>query len=163
MKTLVVTFNLMVLITTLSNAQTVKNYTLQDINNLKVDLYDLQGESMTVLDFWTTWCRPCKKAIPELNKIYAQYKAKGVQIIGINCDGPRTVAKVPGVSQSFQIEYPVLIDINSDILNSLNLSIFPTLVILDSKYKIKYIHEGFVPGDEEEIIEAINKQLNQPN
>ena len=144
-----------------SRAQTVKNYTLQNIQNEKVDLYDLKGEAITVLDFWTTWCNPCKKAIPQLNITYDKYKEQGVQIIGINCDGPRTVAKVPGVSQSFQIEYPVLIDINSDILNALNLSNFPTLVILDGNNRVKYMHEGFVPGDEEEIIEAIESQLKK--
>lgn len=152
---------LLLLVSFLAQAQTVRNYTLQNVNNEKVDLYDLKGESITVLDFWTTWCKPCKKAIPQLNILYEEYKEQGVQIIGINCDGPRTVAKVPGVSHSLQIKYPVLIDINSDILNALNLSNFPTLVILDSNNKVKYMHEGFVPGDEEEIAEAIQNQLKK--
>lgn len=151
---------LMVLVSSSTWAQTVKNYTLQDVNNEKVNLYDLKGENLTVLDFWTTWCRPCKKAIPELNKIYAEYESKGVQIIGVNCDGPRTVAKVPSVSKAMQIQYPVLVDINSDLLNSLNLGNFPTLVILNSKNQIEYMHEGFVPGDEEEIKSAIEEFLN---
>ena len=142
-------------------AQVVKNFTLQDIDNEKVNLYDLQGESITVIDFWTTWCKPCKKAIPELNKIYTDYKDKGVQIIGVNCDGPRTIAQVPGVSNAMQIRYPVLLDINSDVPNSLNIGSFPTLIIIDSKHRIKYFHEGFVPGDEEEIIGAIDKLLNK--
>jgi len=142
-------------------AQVVKNYSLRDLDNQLINLYDLKGESITVLDFWTTWCRPCKKAIPELNKIFQEYKDKGVQIIGVNCDGPRTVAKVPGVSNVLQIEYPVLIDINSDIPNSLNLSNFPTLVILDQSNKIKYFHEGFIPGDEAEIVSAIENLLNK--
>lgn len=144
-----------------ANAQVVKNYSLRDINNELVNLYDLKGETLTVLDFWTTWCKPCKKAIPELNKIYQAHKDSGVQIIGVNCDGPRTTAKVPGVSRSLQIEYPVLLDINADILNALNLSNFPTLIILDSKNKIKYFHEGFVPGDEADINAAIEKLLSK--
>ena len=148
-------------ITGLTFGQTVKNYTLQDVNNEKVLLHDLKGTSITVIDFWTTWCKPCKKAIPELNKIYADYKDKGVQIIGINCDGPRTIAKVPGVSQSLQISYPILVDVNSDVMNSLNLSNFPSLVIIGSNNKVKYIHEGFIPGDEEEIIEAIEHALKK--
>jgi cytochrome c biogenesis protein CcmG/thiol:disulfide interchange protein DsbE len=152
---------ILTLISVTSNAQTVRNYSLQTISNEKVDLYDLKGETITVLDFWTTWCKPCKKAIPQLNILYEEYKDQGVQFIGINCDGPRTVAKVPGVSQSLQIQYPVLIDINSDILNALNLSNFPTLVILDKDNKVKYMHEGFIPGDEEEIAEAIQNQLKK--
>ena len=143
-----------------ASAQTVKNYTLQNSSNEKVNLYDLKGEKLTVLDFWTTWCRPCKKAIPELNKIYEEFKGQGVQVIGMNCDGPRTVAKVPSVSKALQIQYPILIDLNSEVLNALNLSSFPSLVIMDQNNKVKYIHEGFVPGDEKEIKEAIESQLN---
>ena len=144
-----------------ASAQVVKNYTLRDVNNQTVSLYELKGETITILDFWTTWCRPCRKAIPELNKIYDQYKDQGVNIVGVNCDGPRTVAQVPGVTRSLQIQYPVLMDVNSDIPNSLNLSNFPTLIILDQKNKIKYFHEGFIPGDEEEIISAIDKLLSK--
>ncbi|MFY0654568.1 MAG: TlpA family protein disulfide reductase [Cyclobacteriaceae bacterium] len=144
-----------------ANAQVVKNYSLRNIDNELVSLHDLKGESVTVIDFWTTWCKPCKKAIPELNKIFSSYQDKGVQIIGVSCDGPRTVAKVPGVSSTLQIQYPVLIDVNSDISNSLNISSFPTLIIMDQKNKIRYIHEGFTPGDEEEIVAAIEKQLNK--
>lgn len=143
-----------------SNAQVVKNYSLRDLDNQVVNLHDLKGESITIIDFWTTWCRPCKKAIPALNEIYETYKEKGVQIIGVNCDGPRTVAKVGGVSNALAIQYPILIDINSDIPNSLNIGSYPTLVILDQKNKIKYFHEGFVPGDEEEIVSAIEKLID---
>ncbi len=143
------------------NAQVVKNYTLQNLDNQRVNLHDLKGEKITVIDFWTTWCRPCRKAIPELNKIYKAYKGQGVQVIGINCDGPRTVAKVPGVSRTLEIEYPVLIDINSDVINSLNPGNFPTLIILDRDNKIQYFHEGFVPGEEEEFIAAIEKLLKK--
>ena len=142
-------------------AQVVKNYALRDLENQLVNLHDLKGESITVIDFWTTWCKPCRKAIPELNKIYQTYKDQGVNIIGISCDGPRSVAKVEGVSKSLQMQYPVLIDINSDVMNSLNLVSFPTLVILDQKNKIQYFHEGFVPGDEEEFISAIEKLLKK--
>lgn len=154
-----VVFIISVLIGLNVNAQIVKNHTLQDINNNKVSLYDLKGDKITILDFWTTFCAPCKKAIPELNQIYSDYKEEGVQVIGVNCDGPRTVAKVPSMSQALQIQYPVLVDINSDIFNSLNLSAYPTLIIFDKKNKIKYMHEGFIQGDEETIIKAIKKQL----
>lgn len=142
-----------------ANAQVVRNYTLQTIDNEKVNLLDLKGEKVTVLDFWTTFCRPCKKAIPELNKIYEEYKDQGVQVVGVNCDGPRTVAKVPGVSNTLKIQYPVLIDVSSEVFNSLNFSELPTLIIINEKNRIEYIHEGFIPGDEEEIKEAINSAL----
>jgi len=120
---------------------------------------ELKGEQVTLIDFWTTWCKPCKKAIPELNKIFESYHEKGLQIIGINCDGPRSVAKVAPFSKSLHIKYPVLIDIDSELMKNLNLSSFPSILIVDRKGKIRYVHEGYIMGDEEILIEEIEKLI----
>jgi len=141
------------------SAQNVKNFELKDIeNNIRV-YQEIKGEKLTLIDFWATWCKPCNKAIPELNKIYGLFKNKGVEIIGINCDGPRSVSKVAPLSKSLNIEYPVLIDINSEIKTELNIIALPTLLIVDTYGKVLWIHEGFVPGDTEIIISEIEKLL----
>ena len=140
-------------------AQHVKNFELKDIENNFQNYNDLKGDKLTLIDFWATWCKPCTKAIPELNKIYDLYKAKGVEIIGINCDGPRSVSKVGPLSKSLQIQYPVLMDINSDIQTELNVTAFPTLLIVDNSDKIVWVHEGYVTGDSEIIIAEIEKLL----
>jgi len=141
------------------NAQTLNNFHLKDVENKSRSYSELKGEKLTVIDFWASWCEPCKKAIPELNKIYELYKAKGVQIIGINCDGPRSVSKVAPLVKSLQIIYPVLMDINSEVMNNLNLTALPTLILVNGKGKIVWIHEGFVSGDTENIINEIEKNL----
>lgn len=141
-------------------AQTVTDFQLKDIENTTRNYSELKGEKLTLIDFWTTWCKPCNKAIPELNKIYATYKDKGVAIIGISCDGPRSIAKVAPLSKSLQIQYPILLDIDSEIKNRLNLMAFPTLILVNSKGKIIWIHEGFVSGDAELIIAELERNLN---
>ena len=141
------------------SAQQVRNFTLNDLDNKQQSFNELKGEKLTILDFWATWCRPCNKAIPELNKIYNEYKNKGVNVIGINCDGPRSIAKVAPLVKTLQIEYPILIDMNIQLMSELNLSAYPTLVIVNSSGKIVWIHEGFVQGDEIVISDEIAKQL----
>ena len=140
-------------------AQTVANFEFKNIENKTQTYNELKGEKLTLIDFWATWCKPCNKAIPELNKIYSLYKDKGVEIIGINCDGPRSVSKVAPLSKSLKIQYPVLIDINSELKTELNILGLPTLVMVNAKGKIVWIHEGFVSGDEGIIIAEIEKQL----
>ena len=142
-------------------AQTVTTFEFKDIENNTRTYNELKGEKLTLIDFWATWCNPCNKAIPELNKIYDSYKDKGVEIIGINCDGPRSVSKVAPLSKSLQIKYPILIDINSELKSELNIIAFPTLIMVDPKGKIVWIHEGFVSGDTETIISEIEKQLKE--
>lgn len=141
-------------------AQMVRNFELKDIENTIRSYDELKGEKLTLIDFWATWCKPCNKAIPELNNIYDLYKSKGVEIIGINCDGPRSVSKVGPFTKSLSIKYPILIDINSEVRNELNAIAFPTLLIVNSKGQVVWIHEGFVTGDAEVIIAEIEKQLN---
>ena len=142
------------------NAQTVNNFQLKDINNSSRSFTELKGEKLTLIDFWATCCKPCNKAIPELNKIYQQYIEKGVQIIGINCDGPRSISKVAPFTKSLQIKYPVLLDINSEVMNNLNISAFPTLIIVNSRGKIVWIHEGYAEGDNLRITAEIDKYLS---
>ena len=141
------------------NAQTVRNFELKDINNINRSFTELRGENLTLIDFWATWCSPCKKAIPALNKIYKEYSDKGVEIIGINGDGPRSVAKVLPFSKALRIEYPVLLDMNSELMTELNLVNFPSLIIVNSSDEIIWTHEGYSSGDDEIIREVIEENL----
>lgn len=142
------------------NAQTVSNFRLKDITNTYRSFEELKGTRLTVIDFWATWCKPCKEGIPELNKIYQTFKDRGVNVIGINCDGPRSVSKVMPMVNSLQIKYSILLDINSEVMNKLSLSAFPTLILVDPSGKIVWIHEGFVEGDTRTITSQIEKYLS---
>ena len=142
-------------------AQSIKNFSLKDTQNINHSYEELKGEKLTVIDFWATWCKPCLKAIPELNILYNEFKDKGLAFIGINGDGPRSVAKVGPMSKSLQIAYPVLLDIDTTVKTQLNLSAFPTLILVNQKGKIVWIHEGYVSGDEKEIKSQIEKYTNE--
>jgi thiol-disulfide isomerase/thioredoxin len=156
----IIYFAIVFCITLQLQAQTIKNFSLKDTQNTTKNYEDLKGEKLTVIDFWATWCKPCLKSIPAINAIYEQYKDKGVSFISINCDGPRSIAKAGPISQSLKIQYPVLLDIDSTVKTQLNLSAFPTLIIVNAKGKIVWFHEGFVPGDEIEITAQIEKYRN---
>ena len=137
------------------NAQQVSDFQLKDLQNKSQNFSDLKGEKITVIDFWATWCKPCLHAIPELNKLYAEFKDQGVNFIGIACDGPRSIAKVAPLAGSLQIKYSVLLDINAEIKTRLNVMSLPTLLIVNEKGKIIWQHEGYLLGDEVKIRDKI--------
>ena len=139
--------------------QVIEDFTLDDIENEPMSLSELQGDQLTVIDFWATWCKPCTKAMPKLNTLYNKYKDQGVAMIGISCDGPRSVAQVPSVASNLDIDYTILKDIDCEVMNDYQYQAFPTLLILDSDNEVVYVHEGFSKGDEEEIEEAITSRL----
>lgn len=139
--------------------QTLRGFTLPNINNININFNDIKGKKLTVVDFWATWCKPCMKAIPKLSHLSSKYRPKGVQFIGINGDGPRNMAKVGPLTRALQIDYLVLLDPDLTIFQDLNVSTFPTLLILNENNEIIWRHEGFLEGDERLIEEAILNNL----
>ncbi len=141
-------------------SQQVDDFSLESVDNELLSLDEIKGEHLTVIDFWATWCKPCTKAMPKLNDLYTKYQDQGVSMIGISCDGPRSISKVGLVSSSLGIDYHILKDIDCDVMKTYQFQAFPTLIILDENNEIVWVHEGFLAGDEDIIDEAISSRLN---
>lgn len=143
-------------------AQTeVHNFRLKNLNNRTVSYKQLKGDSLTVIDFWATWCKPCVKSIPKLVDMYDQLKDQGVQFIGISVDGPRNQSKIKPFSKSLGIDYPVLLDQENNVMSRLRVNVVPTLLIINRKDKIVHYSEGYTAGEEKIIKQTILKYLNQ--
>jgi len=134
-------------------------FRLKDLSNQWKEYDDLKGPRLTVIDFWATWCQPCVQAIPHLNTMSALYAERGVAFIGVSVDGPRNQSKISPFIKSMGVSYPILRDINSELMSELNVSAVPTLLIYDSSGKLVHTHEGFRPGDEVLISEMIESSL----
>lgn len=142
------------------NAQgSAYDFTLKDTDNRSVSLSEISGKYLTVIDFWATWCQPCIRSLPKLEELSETYKEHGVGFIGISVDGPRNLSKVKPFARSMGIAYPVLLDPNGELMGELNVTAVPTLLILDSHYRILNMHEGFSAGDEVTIQEEIERYL----
>lgn len=139
--------------------QTVPNFRLKNLENETVRFEKLKGEKLTVIDFWATWCKPCIKSIPKLVALNDIFEEKGVQFIGISVDGPRNQAKVKPFARSKGIDYPVLLDINKEVMSRLRVQVVPTLLIVNSEKEIVHYIEGYQPGEEKIIRKKISEQL----
>jgi len=139
----------------------IYDFRLRDIDQKMVNLSDIQGEKLTVIDFWATWCQPCIRSLPKLVEMSKDFESEGVQFIGISVDSPRNLSKVKPFSRSIGITYPVLLDPSGELMGELNVMSVPTLMIVDEDLNLLYIHEGFSAGDEIGIREEIEKQLKE--
>jgi len=137
------------------------NYTLNDVEGNEVDLANIRGTNLTVLDFWASWCKPCLKAIPKLIELSKKYESSNVNFIGINEDSPRNISKVAPLANSLGINYPVLLDSDQELMNDFLVNTLPTLIILGKNGKVVFTHIGYSNGDEILIEETINKLLNE--
>lgn len=137
------------------------DYEFKSPDNQYHTLNEFQGEELTIIDFWATWCKPCVKAMPELNGLYNAYKDKGVGMIGLSVDSPRNVAKIGPFVRSMGIDYPVLLDLDQKLMGEYNVVAIPTLIVLNDKGEVLYKHTGYQPGDKTILKNKLESLLAQ--
>jgi len=130
------------------------DFTLSDLQKNKITLSGLRGK-VVLVEFWATWCPPCKEMIPELNAVYARYKDKGVVILGVSMDrGGDVPSTVSSFAKEHAIAYPVLID-DGDASSLYNVAGIPALFIVDKNGGVAGKHTGFIPGLAETLSQEI--------
>ena len=119
------------------------DFTLKTIDGEEVSLSDFEGK-VVLLDFWATWCPPCRRGVPDLVEIQKKYKDELV-IIGISLDNQSTVADIEPFIEEYGINYPVVLG-NQQVVNDYgNIQAIPTSFIIDQSGNIKQTHVGLVP------------------
>ena len=149
---------LMLIVTTIWAQE--PDFRLRDLENQWKEYSDLKGSELTVFDFWATWCQPCIRSIPLINEMAQEFESKGVNFIGVSIDGPRNQSKIKPFLQSMGVEYPVIRDMDSELMSDLGVTAVPTLLMYDSKGDLIFFHEGFRPGDEEIVRSHIEMHLD---
>lgn len=130
----------------------------RDTDGKTIRLSDYLGKQVVLLDFWSTYCEPCKAEMPHLRRFYDAYKAKGFTVLAISMDGPETVAEVPAFAKRNGMTFPVVLDEDSSIASLYNpKKSAPLSVLIDKSGKVVKVHEGYNSGDEV----ALEKHLRE--
>lgn len=111
------------------------DFTLKDLKGVEVTLKKFRGK-VVLLNFWATWCSPCRIEIPSMVELYKKYKDRGLEIIGVNLDklGKSEVEKF---SLEHKINFPVLLNPAGNIAALYGVVALPTTIFLDRYGKIK--------------------------
>jgi peroxiredoxin len=135
------------------------DFTLEDLTGKKVTLSQYMG-SVVVLDFWATWCPPCRMSIPELVKLQDEYKDKGLVILGVSVDSSDTNnSYLSSFKEKFKINYNILrVDeiTTKKYFGESEISI-PTLFIVNREGMVVDMHPGYTPGAVEKSLKNIFK------
>ena len=133
----------------------IPNLDLKLLNGKKTSVYRLLESGPLLIDFWATWCKPCKILMQHLNQYHNEYKEKGFKVVMINQDTPRSLGKVKSYINSKNYDFLVSIDPNQQIAKKLNGQIMPNLILINQDGTIQWRHQGYMPGEEIEIKEQI--------
>jgi len=125
------------------------NFTLPDLAGKKVELKSLLGKGPVFIHFWATWCVPCQEEMPYLEKIYQKDKAKGLVVVAISTDDPKTVNKVKPFIKGRRFTFLVLLDTAQEVANLYHVQdVMPTDYLIDPKGIVRKIYSGYKAGDE---------------
>jgi|GEM_PF-995595 thiol-disulfide isomerase/thioredoxin len=136
------------------------DFTLKDLGGKAVKLSQFRGHPV-VVDFWATWCEPCREQIPELKRLYDEYhKTTGLVIVGVACDTVQGEGAkvVPPFVKELAIDYPILLA-NDDVLEQFDVIALPTTVFILPSGKIAGRLRG--AGPKEELSAAVRQLLMQ--
>jgi thiol-disulfide isomerase/thioredoxin len=133
------------------------DFTLQDLNGKSVSLSGLRGKTV-LLEFWATWCPPCRASVPDIEKIHLAYKDKGVVVLAVSVDddgwdGVRTFVRQNGIT------YTVLQG-NEEVMVKYQVRSIPMLLIVDREGVVARRYYGF--GSDEELEKDLKAVLAPP-
>ena len=131
---------------------------LKTFDGQNVDLQDyvLEQDKMTILTFWASWCKPCKKEMDNISYLLPDWQEEyDIQVVAVTIDEVRNLGKAKSIAISKEWEYTFLSDSNQESMRQLNFQAIPHTFLIDKEGNIIYSHTGYVDGDEYKLEEKI--------
>jgi len=161
MRKLFLTITAIALFSTLSVAQsrTLPSVDVKTLDGENINITAIENDgNPIVISFWATWCKPCKKELNNISEVYEDWQDEtGVKVIAISIDNSRSMAKVSPYVNASDWDYEVYLDPNGDLKRAMGVSTVPHTFLLNAKKEIVWQHKGYVDGDEDELLEQIEK------
>lgn len=139
-------------------ARPASDFALRSLSEQNIRLSEQLGE-VVVLNFWATWCGPCRQEMPLLDGIYAKYRRAGLVLLGITID--QDVQQAAEMATTLGVSYPVLLDVRNEVAKAYELGTLPLTVLIDREGTVRYVSEGFKPGYEKRYTEQLRELLNE--
>lgn len=117
---------------------TANDFTLKSLDGDEYTLSNLKNQ-VIIVDFWATWCPPCRKEIPHLIEIYNKYKDNGLIILGISTEEKGTLE---AFRREYNINYPILLGTN-EVFQKFGVSSIPHTLFIDKKGKVRKVQIGY--------------------
>lgn len=157
-KILILTFLLFLLVSTRAYSQAY-DFDLQDIDGNSVKLSDLLKKGPVFLQFWASWCVPCKEEMKVLNELYGKYKDSGFVYVGVSIDDQKTTSKVKPFIESKGYKFTVVYDPDKNVFTNFGGQDPPFSVFLDTKGNVIKTYSGYIQGDETKLESDIKSAL----
>jgi len=134
------------------------DFTLKSRSGENVKLSELRGD-VVMINFWASWCAPCRQEMPLLEDMYKKYNDLGFVLLGVNVE--EDSSKASELLREVPVSFPVLYDTTNDVTKLYKVVAMPSTVMVDRDGNMRYLHRGYLPGYEEEYIKQIKELVRE--
>jgi thiol-disulfide isomerase/thioredoxin len=133
-------------------------FSLKSRSGDMVSLDQLKGQ-VVMINFWASWCGPCRTEMPLLDQMYKRYSSLGFTLIGVNVE--EDIRDAEKLLASMPVTFPVVFDRQSTVSKLYDVNAMPSSVFIDRKGNVRYLHRGYKNGDEGEYLNQIRALLKE--
>ena len=123
-----------------------------------VRLADLKGQ-VVMINFWATWCGPCRQEMPLLEQLHAKYEPLGFTLLGVNVEPDSALAAE--FLQRVPVSFPILFDRESKVSEQFGVEAMPSTVLIDREGRVRHVHRGYKPGDESTYADLVRSLVKE--
>jgi peroxiredoxin len=134
------------------------DFTLRTADGRNLRLQEQRGQ-VVLLNFWASWCGPCKQEMPHLNRLYDKYRASGFVLLGVNIDDDARAASNSAVKLG--LRFPVLLDADKAVSRLYDLGSMPATVLIDRDGRVRFLHRGYREGVEDDYERQIRELVKE--
>jgi len=134
------------------------DFTLKTAEGRNLRLQEQRGQ-VVMVNFWASWCGPCKQEMPHLNRLFGKYQASGFTLLGVNVDDdPR---QATAVAARMGLKFPVLLDADKAVVKRYDMGSMPATVLIDRDGRVRYLHRGYREGMEASYEQQIRELVKE--
>lgn len=134
------------------------DFTLKSKHDGNVRLSEQRG-NIVLVNFWASWCGPCREELPKMEELYQEYQDLGFEILAVNVDDEESKADV--LLKDIEVTFPVLYDTKGEVSELYDVSAMPTTVMIDRDGNQRLLHMGYRAGDEVKYEKAIKLLMRE--
>jgi len=138
--------------------QTAPDFALKSSTGENMRLSEYRGD-VVMINFWATWCGPCRQEMPLLDELYQRYSRVGFNLLGVNIDDDSRRAMQ--MIEELGVNFPVLFDASKRVSEMYDVDAMPVTVIVDREGTVRYVHQGYKPGYEDKYLTEIRTLLRE--
>lgn len=138
--------------------QPAPDFALKSSTGENLRLSEFRGD-VVMINFWATWCGPCRQEMPLLDELYTRYERVGFNLLGVSIDDDSSRAMA--MIDELGVNFPVLFDARKEVSKMYDVGAMPVTVIVDRTGNVRYVHQGYKPGYEEKYLDQVRSLLRE--